>query len=188
MKIVDSILPNTNLRYNHRQQDLHGTSMIKTPDWNQLIAHIRKHQYTPLAVTIIFSIAILSTTWSLIDSFRTAPTQPAPQPVKIQPPLASISKLHLMGIYDAKTADIPTTQLQLTLQGTVIITSDPTQSRALIDSPGQPTKVYKVGDLVPGDAKIEKIGQHFVILNDNGELQKLSLPLHVLPNIKLSRD
>ncbi len=160
--------------------------MIKTPDWNQIIALVRKHQYTPLVVTIIFSIAVLISTWSLISNFLTVPTQPVVRPVKIHAPLASISKLHLMGIYDEKTADIPATQLQLTLQGTVIDVNDSTQSRALIYSPGQPTKVYKVGDLVPGNAKIEKINRQFIILNDNGELQKLSLPLQILQNIKIT--
>ena len=123
-----------------------------------------------------------------MSNFHTTKLPTQQSTIKPLPPVPNIANLHLMGIYDTKTATLPTTQLQLTLQGTVVNTSDSTQSRALIASPDQPTKVYQIGDVVPGDAKIEKIDMHFVILDNNGQLQKLRLPSQVLPNIELPKN
>lgn len=160
--------------------------MIKLDNWQELVTQIRKYQYTPLIIALIFGLAALITAWQLISDFRSTRVQPAPPPVTTPVATTDVAALHLMGIYDAKTADIPATQLQLTLQGTVVSVDDPARSHALIQSPGQPTKVYQVGDFVPGNAKIEKIEKDFVILDDNGQLQKLRMPVPVLPNIKLS--
>lgn len=160
--------------------------MINLNNWQQLPLQIRKNQHTPLVIAIIFGLLILLSAWQLINIFKSEKTKPIPTPTVKSAHTINIAQLHLMGIYDAKTADIPLTQLQLTLQGTVVVADDPTQSRALIQSPNQPTKVYKIGDFVPGNAKVEKIEQTFVLINDNGQLQKLRLPIQTLPNIQLS--
>lgn len=157
-------------------------------NWSQWIDQLRKHRLTPLIITVIFLLAILLTGWQIFESFQ--PPKTKPQAPLIKGPITTphVANLHLMGVYDVASADIPVTQLQLTLQGTVVFLDDPTQSRALILSPGQPTKVYKVGDFVPGNAKVEKIDPHSIVLNDNGQLQKLRMPIQVLPHIQLSEE
>lgn len=153
--------------------------------WSQ-IDQLRKHKLTPLIIALIFFLLILLSAWQLVKHFE--PTKLKPQAPLIKGPITTphIADLHLMGVYDIATADIPVTQLQLTLQGTVVFVDDPAQSRALILSPGQPAKVYKIGDFVPGNAKVEKIDYHSVVLEDGGQLQKLRMPLDVLPHIQLT--
>jgi general secretion pathway protein C len=56
----------------------------------------------------------------------------------------------------------------------------PKQSRALIAAPNMPAKVYQVGDTLPGNATIERIAKEYVVINDNGTLEKLALPIKTL--------
>ena len=56
----------------------------------------------------------------------------------------------------------------------------PTQSRALISSPSAPAEVYQVGSSVPGNATVTRIAKHYVVLNYNGTLEKLALPIQTL--------
>lgn len=74
--------------------------------------------------------------------------------------------------------NIPDSHLALILQG--ILHAKGKQSHAVIASPGERAKVYYVGEQLPGGAKLQQILEHSVIIARDGELEKLSLPEHVL--------
>lgn len=144
---------------------------------------LRRDPRVPLIFAAIIALIFIFTLWGMINNFRAhyvkhiAMTQVTPIHS-----LVNIRALHLFGVYIHNLADLPATQLQLTLTGTVVSLDSPGQSRALIASPGQPTKVYQVGDMLPGNATITRVAKHHVVINDNGTLEKLSLPVEQLNN------
>lgn len=144
---------------------------------------LRRDPRVPLILAAIIAVIFIFTLWGMISQFLThqakhvAITQAAPTHR-----LVNISDLHLFGVYINNLQDLPTTQLQLTLSGTVVSVNSPDESHALIASPGQPTKVYQVGDTLPGNATITRVARHYVVINENGTLQKLALPVDQLSN------
>lgn len=92
--------------------------------------------------------------------------------------IPDIAQAHLFGHYNQSLADLPPTRLQLTLQGIVLGISPGEESRVLIAAPHTPAKMYTVGEVVPGGAAIHHIFRDRVILlNDNGHLEELKLPI-----------
>lgn len=108
------------------------------------------------------------------------------QPTPISAPLAdstttlnipSIASWHLFGLYNQSVIEVPKTKLQLSLQGIALSLYSEKDSHAIITAPNQPIKVYQVGDTVPGGAVIRQIFRDQVILDDNGRLESLNLPV-----------
>lgn len=156
---------------------------IKQLNWDNLT----RNPFIPLIVAGLF---VILSAWMIYDwilSFKLAPPQVAPVQVQPAAPIPQIANLHLFGIQE-QVAAIPISQLHLTLQGTVVDAFDESKSHALIMSPGEPTKVYTVGEYVPGNAKVAKIESYAVILDNAGQLQRLNLPLKTLPSIKVPED
>jgi type II secretory pathway component PulC len=149
---------------------------FKQYNWN----NFTRNPFIPLVVAGLFLILSAWMVYQLIDSFKFTP--PAMPAVVVQPPapIPQVSNLHLFGMVEA--------QLHLTLQGTVVDVYDASKSHALIMSPGEPTKIYTVGEFVPGNAKVTKIESYGVILDNAGQLQRLNLPLKTLPTIKVPED
>ena len=79
---------------------------------------------------------------------------------------------HLFGHYLANLANLPMTHLPLKLQGTIVNQKQAQNSIALIQFSGK-TKLYSVGDRLPGGAQIDRILQQRVILKRNGHLESL---------------
>lgn len=149
--------------------------------WQTQLDQIRRDHRTPLAIAGLFAILLLWAMNNLIDTFKTHHTaitaaKSIVTPMHLQP----LAKLHLFGVYAANLDDLPTTQLQLTLEGTIVIPDMPAQSRALIASPSAPAEVYQVGNSVPGNASVTRIAKHYVVLDYNGTLEKLALPIQTL--------
>lgn len=88
--------------------------------------------------------------------------------------LAKISAMHLFGEFNAN--HLPATTLQLVLEGIALATGTQQNSRAIISSAGQ-SKVYQIGQTVPGGAVIKAINQQRVILENNHQLESLKLPI-----------
>ena len=148
--------------------------------WPAQLEQLKNDSRTPIFLTAILALFILLTVWNTISVFMIK----TPAATKIIAPhqqtLQSIAKLHLMGVYGGSLNALPNTQLHLTLEGTVVFTAVPAESRAMIATPNQPTQVYKVGDIIAGNATITRISKHYVVLNDHGTLQKLPLPMYAL--------
>jgi type II secretory pathway component PulC len=154
-------------------------------DAQQLWQLLHKHQQRlPLLlgtlVLIIFAWHMVGTldifTLKLpkIEISSTAPSAPKP-----------ISDYHLLGYFADNYADLPETQLQLTLQGTGVDPKIAKKSIAIVSgSSTGSAKIYHPGELVPGGALIKAIQSDQIVIDNNGELQKLSMPipsLHMAP-------
>lgn len=144
---------------------------------------LRHDPRTPRALTAIIALLFILALWNTITDFISHHTKIiAAQHAEKITPLTHVADLHIFGIYINQTQNLPATQLQLTLDGTVVVLGAPNESLALITGPGEPTKVYHVGNALPGNATITSIAKHEVIINDNGQLQKLLLPIDKLNN------
>lgn len=89
---------------------------------------------------------------------------------------------HIFGLFSDDFDDLPETQLQLTLQGTGVDHRDTAVSIAIISSPNQKARLFHIGDDVPGGAEIKDILFDRIVIDNNGELQKLSMHVPVLNN------
>jgi len=112
-------------------------------------------------------------------SANTAPNQPL---------AGKISQLHLFGKYEVKKApppkvDVaaaPETRLNLKLRG-VFASQNKDIARAIIADARGEDQSYAIGDEVPGGAILNDIFEDRVILERNGQLETLRLPLESTP-------
>lgn len=104
-------------------------------------------------------------------------------------PLADkISRLHLFGKFEKKkppppkmeVAAAPETRLNLKLRG-VFSSQDKEIARAIIADAKNDDESYAIGDEVPGGAILNDILEDRVILERNGQLETLKLPVESLP-------
>lgn len=149
----------------------------------------RRLSYGALILAILlFLNAIVSGVIPLLHpaSSSTLKTSSAFSAVQVQP-LPNIAAWHLFGFYQPPVTlvnsqnigSLPTTRLQLKLIG-LFTDSNPKLSKALISAEGQPAKSYGVGDNVPGGATVYEILADRVILQQDGQLERLDLPIKPL--------
>lgn len=149
-------------------------------------------------ILLTHSIAVL--TWDLVPVpkspvFRMNATQTSgnevnrPQSAVEQPVATKISQLHLFGKFEVKkvapppkldVASAPETRLNLKLRG-VFSSQDKTIARAIISDPKGDDDSYAIGDEVPGGAILNDILEDRVILERNGQLEVLKLPVESIP-------
>lgn len=87
--------------------------------------------------------------------------------------IEGIPHSHLFGQPIKSVGNVPLTNLQFRLTG--IVHSDNT-SKAYIAIGGQPSKIYRTGDIVPNsEAKIFAITDDTVIIQNEGRLEKITL-------------
>ena len=149
-------------------------------NWQTQLDTLRQDSRMPLLITAVITVLLLIAIGTSVSDFMDHHHKTIALKTKSIEPIIHIADLHLFGIYDASLNNLPNTQLQLTLEGTMVILGLPSQSRAIITSPGQPTQVYQVGDTLPGNATITRISKHYIVLNDNGTLEKLALPIQTI--------
>src|ERR1700686_2115031 len=92
--------------------------------------------------------------------------------------LAVITNAHLFGAAPALKQDganAPQTSMPLVLTG-IIAGNDPQNGLAILGQSAQTTKVYAVGDSVPGGAKLHSVYSDRVVIDRDGRLESLSLP------------
>ena len=92
--------------------------------------------------------------------------------------LAAITNAHLFGAAPALRQDganAPQTSMPLVLTG-IIAGNDPQNGLAILGQSAQSTKVYAVGDNVPGGAKLHSVYSDRVVIDRDGRLESLSLP------------
>lgn len=154
---------------------------MNTPNtWQTQLNQLRQDHRVPMVLTAFFAILLLMTVGNTIITLTAHHAKAALTKTQPIEPLANIADLHLFGVYSANLDNVPTTQLQLTLEGTVVSIEAPAQSYAMITAPNQSAKVYKVGDTLPGNATVTRIAKHYVVLDDNGTLEKLALPIETI--------
>ena len=94
-------------------------------------------------------------------------------------PLPNIALWHLFGLHSVVPKQLnllPNSNLLLTLNG--ILTDDNSQqSEALISTANQPIKIYKIGDTLPGGAKVYEILADSVVIEHDGKFEKVLLPV-----------
>lgn len=150
-------------------------------EWQTQLDTLRRDQRVPLGLAVFLSLLLL---WAVINFitvfFHSEPKAAAVQTVSVTKHTQNLADLHLFGAYSAIA--LPVTDLQLTLEGTIVVIDSPLRSQALISSPGQPAEVYHVGESLPGNATVTRIDKDYVVLNDNGALQKLALPIQTVAN------
>jgi len=131
----------------------------------------------PIWLSILIAILILLSLWDFWLSFSTLkPTPSISRDITAIKPIVNIAELHLFGRYDVGLSDLPETNLQLKLQGTLVNQQNKNFSIAIISSAKKPAKVYKIGQSIPGDAIIKEILKDEVIIDNNGTLESLRLP------------
>jgi general secretion pathway protein C len=92
--------------------------------------------------------------------------------------LATLTRAHLFGAAPAPKADdanASPTQIPLVLTG-IIAGSEAQNGLAILGQTAQSTRVYAVGDNVPGGAKLHSVYGDRVIIDRNGQLESLALP------------
>ena len=151
--------------------------------WQTQLDQLRRDHRVPITLTALFALLLLWAVSDFIGTFTAHNLNMTAIKTTIAPEhLQNLADLHLFGVYASNLDALPTTQLQLTLEGTIVILEAPAQSRALIASPNAPTKVYQVGDALPGNATITRIAKQYVVVDDNGMLEKLVLPIQTVTN------
>lgn len=123
-------------------------------------------------------VTITRTTMDLSSAASDTQSQSAatpPPPTRTH--LNNIAEFHLFGTFNQNLNNLPQTMLQLTLQGIALSTDPGEPSRAIISAPDGQTNVYRAGQTVPGGAIIKEIKRDLVVLDDNNQLESLSLPV-----------
>ncbi len=118
--------------------------------------------------------------WEPSISARTAVTQPK---VKQH----SVAEFSLFGNVNQSPAvvpdtpkDLPATRLRLTLTG-VLAGREDKLTGALIEGPDRDTGYYKIGDELPGNAKLHKVFADRVVVERSGRLENLFFPESAAP-------
>ena len=123
-----------------------------------------------LALAVVYSVQV-------VRQWRVGPAISPILPVVYIAPLPDVEQYHAFGRYVANLDNLPETQLALTLQGVVVIPNQNQAGVALISSPGTPTQLYHVGDPIPGGATLVRVLSSQIILKNQGQFQRLRLPI-----------
>ncbi len=93
--------------------------------------------------------------------------------------VSAIANAHLFGQRDAvanvDAANAPQTSMQLVLTG-IIAGDDPNSGLAIVGESASSAKVYGMGDVLPGGAKLHAVYSDRVLLDRNGSIESLPLP------------
>lgn len=138
---------------------------------------LRKDPRAPLLTTVVLALLLILSFGQMVTSFTTDTNSASTYNSSALHSPPNITSTHLFGQYSQTATYLPPTQLQLTLEGIELAITPGNASYTLINSPGQTTKLYEVGDTVPGGATIHGIFHDRVVLTHNGHLEALYLPV-----------
>ena len=99
--------------------------------------------------------------------------------------IAAITNTHLFGVPPVvaspeNAANAPQTSMPLVLTG-IMADEDPRNGLAIIGQTATATKVYAVGDSIPGGATLHSVFADRVVINRGGRLETLALPRQAAP-------
>jgi general secretion pathway protein C len=99
--------------------------------------------------------------------------------------IAAITNTHLFGAAPIPAAgngaNAPQTNMPLVLTG-VVAANDPRDGLAILGPSVAATKVYAVGDNIPGGARLHAVLSDHVLLERDGHLEALALPRQLVGN------
>jgi type II secretory pathway component PulC len=138
-----------------------------------------------IAIASLAGITFFYSIWQWHSDWVLARQNAAPITIKTNEaanPDTSIPGEHIFGKSAAKLGEMPITNLQFQVTGIVKIDSDRpgAVSKAYISISGQPSKIYKIGDMLPYGVKVYEITPDAVVLENEGHLEKLPLPRNKL--------
>lgn len=130
-----------------------------------------------LFITLIYALWQWGSDWTLAHKTQTK----APIQVKTDETadiIAALPDEHLFGQSFSKNGELPITSLQLRVTGIVKIQTQGNHSvsKAYISIAGQPGKIYQTGDTLPYGVKVYDILSDAILLENDGQLEKLPLP------------
>lgn len=147
-------------------------------------ARLRALVHVLLILLLCYSLARL--TWRLWP----APELPALLPIQGQSVTVAssegaglarqIPQWHLFGevareVGAPKPADLPETNLKLTLRG-LIASTKPDEARAIVADPSGKEDFYRIGDKLPGNAELVEIHPDRIVIRRGGRYETLKLP------------
>lgn len=173
----------SNMRYNNSTV-IH--QLQSSMNINGILTNIHFSQRTMIGICISMAVLVVGTffyaTWQWGSDWLITHQKIQSPPIisktdEMANMIASIPDKHLFGQAVAKT-DMPITNLQLRVTGIVKVESEQygTFSKAYISISGQPSKIYQIGDSLPYGVKVYDITADTVILENDGQFEKLPLP------------
>lgn len=147
------------------------------------------NKYLPLLVGLILLLTLsalfywqLQAIWAPTTLEGTRHTQRVDSPEKAPEKRYDIAKFSLFGKAGLNPAakpveekELPKTNLKLTLTGVSAGSGDRAAS-ALVEGPDRKTELYKVGDSLPGNAKLHTIYADRIVIDRSGRLENLYFP------------
>jgi general secretion pathway protein C len=140
-----------------------------------------------LVVLLAIQCAVIVTGLGGTSRSKAATAKPAVTAPRHMVDIASITNSHLFGLTPVAEAPpqdpgtAPPTSLPLVLTG-IIAADDPQNGLAILGQSAQSTKVFAVGDNVPGGAKLHLVyADRVVIDRGGGKLETLILPRQIAP-------
>ena len=145
----------------------------------------------PRVATWLLALALGVQAAMIVTDLAGADRAPAPGTIvgasRIQRPtvdIAAITNSHLFGtapVAAGNGANAPQTSMPLVLTG-VIAANDPGDGLAILGPSSAATKVYAVGDNIPGGARLHAVMSDHVLLERDGHLEALALPHQLAGN------
>lgn len=137
-----------------------------------------------LAVLLAVQAAVIVTGLGGASRSPSSGTAPPPAMPRHIVNVAAITNAELFGKSAPVAQDpgnAPQTTMPLVLTG-IISADDPQYGLAILGQTAQSTKVFAVGDNVPGGAKLHSVYSDRVVIDRGGHLETLVLPRQTAPN------
>lgn len=131
-------------------------------------------------IIILLCLGMISTVWQTVQNIRNLSANDMSDNFRQQPSInvRVLSSEHILGNYNTNVGDLPLASLGVTL---IAVFADANNtSSALIMTGNGGSKFYHLGDKLAANVVIEKILPYSVIVDHNGRLEKLTLPIHPL--------
>ncbi|ARN75592.1 type II secretion system protein N [Oceanicoccus sagamiensis] len=142
------------------------------------------NRYGALLIGALLLLALAADSLSLLSTLNYQPTINSPASFassaeRSDYQASRITNSHLFGRtsadYQANSANLPVTRMQLVLRG-AFTSSNPSQASAIIEGPDGQTRAYKSGSQIYGQAKLRQVFSDRVVLSRNGQLETLYFP------------
>ena len=153
---------------------------ISTQQLRLLVASPKLQRLLRLTLSVVLLAILMGIlarwTWLLLPATPTAPSLITPAPSANAPatsPLTHISSARLWGTLPVVAAPSVTqdTRLPLSLRGLLS-----GEGLAMIETSSSGTKVYRIGDTLPGGAVLKDVLSDHVLLERAGVIERLALP------------
>lgn len=143
---------------------------------DRMIKKLHNNRYLPLLLTLLLLGLAAFSLLSLLQAPTPVETIIPQKPVQKRIPQSiNITSAHLFGKLQPVTENLPSADLSVVLQGIIFV--EGSAARAIIGENNAAAKVYAVGDQISAGASIQTINKNNVVINQQGELRLLTLPV-----------